>query len=152
MRRSQVMATLLTSVVLVLVGLAPVLGANPAPLERHIRDLRGQVRKLSPTSFERKISGKRVERFQITREGYNYVLTDVNKNKLVAWSRTSDHQYGYEAWYAFPNSKERLLEDDRSISYTSFHKNGQKWEQYSFNKLKKLKEYYVYDEQGKLKP
>jgi len=33
-----------------------------------------------------------------------------------------------------------------------FYKNGQKWEQYTFNKEKKLKSYYVYDKDGKLKP
>lgn len=152
MQRSRVLATLFAGVVVVLVGLAPVLAANPAPLERHIRNLRGQVRKLATKPFERRLSGERTERFQLTQAGYSYVLTDANKGKLVAWSRTSDHQYSYESWYVFPRSKERLLEDDRSVSYTSFYKNGQKREQYTYNKQKKIKEYYVYDEQGKTKP
>lgn len=152
MLRNRSLMTLMLALVVVTTGLAPALGANPKPLEAHIRDLKAQVRRLAPKPFERKLRNGATERFQITADGYSYVLVDASGSKKVAWSRSSPTHFVYERWYAFPKSQERLMEDDRSISFTSWHKNGQKWEQYTFNKDKKLKSYDVYDEEGKLKP
>lgn len=142
----------LVVLVLLLGSLSPALGVDPAPLERHIRRLRDGVRRLSPRSFERRLPGGRVERFRTTPRGFTYTLTDSTGKKIVAWSRSGSHQTSYEGWYTWPKTKERLLEDDRTISYTSYRPDGQKWEQYSFNKHKKLKSYDVYDKNGKLLP
>lgn len=120
------------------------------PLERHIRGLQAQVSKVAPQSFTHKYpDGKLREQFTITPGGYAYASFDHSGVKMVEWSRTND-RIAYESWYAPGQTKERLLEDGRTISYTSFRKNGQKWEQYDFNKDKKVKSYAVYDKDGHL--
>lgn len=123
---------------------------DPAPLERHIRGLRAQVTRLSPKSFTTKYhDGKLHEQFTITPGGYAYATFDRNGVKLVEWSRTQD-RIAYESWYSPRQTKERLLDDGRTVSYTSYYKNGLKWEQYDFNKEKRLKSYSVYDKNGHL--
>lgn len=123
---------------------------DSAPLERHIRGIRAQVTKLSSKSFTTKYrDGKVHEQFTITPGGYAYAAFDRNGVKLVEWSRAND-RIAYESWYTPRQTKERLLEDSRTVSYTSFYKTGLKWEQYDYNKDKRLKSYSVYDKKGRL--
>lgn len=124
---------------------------DPGPLERHIRVLKGGLYKRSSRSFVTRFpSGAVHEQFTVSSDGYRYALFDASGVKLVLWSQKSKMRILYESWYGANHPKERLLEDDRSVSYTSFYKSGQKWEQYIYNKQKRIKSYDVYDRSGHL--
>lgn len=132
-------------------ALRAAMAVDPGPLERHIRGLKAGIYALSGRSFTVRFGNGAIrEQFTVTRRGYSYAAFDPTGVKLVQWSRKKTGQILYESWYTQNLPKERLLDDDRSISYTSFYKNGRKWEQYTYNKQKRMKSYDVYDKQGRL--
>jgi hypothetical protein len=127
------------------------LAVDSGPLEYHLRNLKARIYRMSPRSFQTLYPDGAVhERFTVTSSGYSYALFDSDGTRIVSWTRKKSGQVTYESWYTARLPKERLLEDDRSISYTSFYKNGQKWEQYIYNKQKHVKSYDVYDKWGRL--
>lgn len=150
MTRKSVQSQIVIAALCLLACVLAVHALDPAPLERHIRGLRAQVTKRSPRSFSTKHpNGNLHEQFTVTPSGFAYASFDRNGFKHVEWSR-SDERLAYESWYTPAQTKERLLDDGRTVSYTSFYKTGRKWEQYDYNKEKRLKSYSVYDKNGHL--
>lgn len=144
--RSTVILSLLTAIQLAAWSML-----DTGPLERHLRALRAAIRRLSTRSFvTRYASGTIHEKFTVTLHGYSYAAFDASSVEIVEWSCNSRGDIQYESWYGASRAKERLQEDDRTVSYTSFYKSGQKWEQYTYNRQKRLKSYDVYDHDGKL--
>lgn len=135
-----------------LLGLAAAMASiDTRPLERHIRRLEGQIHPLGSHSFVLHYPGGAVkERYTVTRDSWSDHLYAEDGTPIEEWTLHRKGQFVYEAWYARHKSKERLLEDDRTVSYTSFYRNGQKWEQYTENREKGETSYYVYDEDGHL--
>lgn len=150
MSRSR-MAFLICCLLLARTSLA--MGVDAGPLERHLRTLRSVIqRQYASSHVTRFADGKMRERFTVNNAGYTLEQYDTQGAKVLQWSRKKNGQIGYEAWYGPRLTKERMLEDDRTLSYTSFYRSGQKWEQYMFNKSKRIKAYYVYNRDGKLVP
>ncbi|MBI2263804.1 MAG: hypothetical protein HYU64_01315 [Armatimonadetes bacterium] len=56
----------------------------------------------------------------------------------------------YERYHAKGKIAERFFEDDRGITYTSYHLNGRAKEQYYKNKRSGKVDYYRYNQKGKL--
>jgi len=121
-----------------------VLAVSPAGVEARIRQLEYRVRGQGRVSFTYKY-----EKYVYKKGSGTYVRFDRSGVKLEEFAFKPGGILRYESWYAAGIPKERLLEDDRTISFNSFHKNGVKWEEYHYNKQKKLKAYFVYDKNGK---
>ena len=75
------------------------------------------------------------EAYVVTPQSYTFTRYDTGAGRIDEWTiRHADpHTIVYEAWYGPKLSKERLQVDDRTVEYTLWWKNGQKWEEYTYN-------------------
>ncbi|MHB2017501.1 MAG: hypothetical protein ACYCW6_11195 [Candidatus Xenobia bacterium] len=153
------MTRIVTALTLLLLTAAAIAGPSPGPLERHIHNLERQIEAehaaLGNHPFVHKnASGRVSEAYVVTPQSYSYTRYGSNGVPLSQWTirRTTPRSTVYEAWYGPKHSKERLQVDDRTVEYTSWWENGQKWEEYTYNVPKNEKAYYVYDQTGHLYP
>jgi hypothetical protein len=126
-------------------------GASMLGIEVQITRIERSLAEVGHGSFIKNFANGRLrEKHVAYPDRDNFVRFNASGGKQVEWSRKSHGIVRYQSWYSNNKVKELLLEDDRSLAYQSFYKTGRKWQDYRYNKLKKIKSLYVYDKNGKL--
>jgi hypothetical protein len=122
---------------------------DPGPLERHVKRIESGIHSLGRQSYTRHNSTGHTTEQYVVKAGsvtdYQYASDGTLQTE---WTLRPNGSLTYEAFYGRRRTKERLLEDDRTVSYSSYYRNGRKWEAYLRNKQKGLRAYYVYDQSG----